>query len=349
MSDLPPTPSSNNSERVYSPSLNGVSKSKKKVEWSPENEKILVEWCDIAQCYKWLNTKSHNKYSKAHAYYTIPAIVLSTITGTASFAQSSLSGSAKEYAPMLIGTINIAIGILSTIQQYLKISELNEAHRVASIAWDKFARNIRIEIAKAPDERPDAGLFLKYSRDEYDRLMETSPSIPEDIIKSFVDTFSVEKQEDPERKRQFKQLKRPDICDVIISAEENRHHWYKDLGINENEPIDIEERIEGNLVELQEQLIKKEKDLFKKENDIVLQESSMKQRLMNEIDNAQRKKAEYENKMQTAYIKIEEFVNMYSQTNGRDPIEEEIRTHFENGDEIEFIDEFMMRHADEKI
>ena len=27
-----------------------------KLEWSPENENILVEWCDFAQCYKWLNS-----------------------------------------------------------------------------------------------------------------------------------------------------------------------------------------------------------------------------------------------------------------------------------------------------
>jgi hypothetical protein len=346
MPDLPPTPASSTSERVYSPSLNGQTKNKKKIEWSPENEKILVEWCDVAQCYKWLNTKSHNKYSKSHANYTIPAIVLSTITGTASFAQSSLSGTAREYAPMIIGTINIAIGILATLQQYLKISELNEAHRVASIAWDKFARNIRIEIAKAPDERPDAGLFLKYSRDEYDRLMETSPTIPEDIIKMFIDTFSVEKQKDPERKRQFKEFKRPDICDVIISAEENRHHWYKELSVNNNEIINIGDKavnqLESKLLQLQEQLLEKEHTLIKKEGD-------MENKIMMELNEFQRKQEEYENKMQTAYIKIEEFVNMYSQTNGRNPIKDEIQDHFANGDELDFIDDFMMRHTDENV
>ena len=59
------------------------------VEWSPENEMIIVEWCDIAQCYKWLSTKAHSKYSMMHAWMTIPAITLSTISGTASFAQAS--------------------------------------------------------------------------------------------------------------------------------------------------------------------------------------------------------------------------------------------------------------------
>ena len=60
---------------------------------------------------------------------------------------------------MIIGSINIIVGILTTIQQYLKISELNEAHRVSSIAWDKFARNIKIELSKHPNERVEAKSF----------------------------------------------------------------------------------------------------------------------------------------------------------------------------------------------
>ena len=349
MSELPPTPASSNSERIYTSSLSV--QNKKRVEWSPENEKILVEWCDIAQCYKWLNTRSHSKYSKSHAYFTIPAIVLSTITGTASFAQSSLSGATREYAPMVIGSINIAIGILTTLQQYLKISELNEAHRVASIAWDKFARNIRIEIAKAPDERPDAGLFLKYNRDEYDRLMETSPSIPDDIIRAFVSTFSVEAQTDPERKRQFKQLKRPDICDVIISAEENRHHWYKDL-LNPaatNEPSDFEERFGNDLLKLQEQLRGKELELIQKESAMeikVQRELEDKEKKRIELD---AKRIELDAKLNQAFKNMDAYTKMFVNSHGRDPVEDEIRQHFASSDEVGFISEFMQRYADERV
>ena len=164
---VPPTPKSLASLSKDDVSTNennaksAMPQSKVPVKWSPENEKILVEWCDIAQCYKWLNTRTNNIYSRMHAWFTIPAITLSTISGTASFAQASIPAEYQTYAPMVIGSINILIGILTTVQQYLKISELNEAHRVAAIAWDKYARNIRIELAKDPQERADAGLFIK--------------------------------------------------------------------------------------------------------------------------------------------------------------------------------------------
>jgi len=207
----------------------------KPVKWSQENELIMVEWCDIAQCYKWLHTKCHTKLARRHAWFTIPAIALSTISGTASFAQSSLPDYAQVYAPMVIGSINICIGISTTIQQYLKISELNEAHRISGISWDKFARNIRIELAKDPDERMDAGHFLKICRAELDRLMETSPSIDNSTVLEFKKSFQGSetadhrKQIEELQKTRFDELHKPDICNIIIPANESRHHWYKDV------------------------------------------------------------------------------------------------------------------------
>jgi len=205
----------------------------KNVEWSIENELILVEWCDVAQCYKWLNSRAHHKVSFMHAWFTIPTITLSTITGTASFAQSSLSPEYQVYAPMIIGTINILVGILNTIQQYLKISELKESHRIAAIAWDKFSRNIRIELSKAPHERMDAGHFLKLTRHEYDRLMESSPSIPTEITREFTYIFS--DKPGTAKQKAFEELKKPDICDSLVSSNQYRHHWYMNASANVTE------------------------------------------------------------------------------------------------------------------
>jgi len=195
--------------------------------WTPENEHIMIEWCDVAQCYKWLHNRAHQIYSRRHAFFTIPAIVLSTFTGTASFAQTSLPLNYQTYAPMVIGTINICIGILTTIQQYLKISELNESHRVASISWDKFARNIKIELAKSPLERIDCAHFLKHSRQEYDRLMETSPSIPINIINEFKSTLPG--KTGSEQRKKYEDLKKPDICDMIVSAKDTLYDRSKDI------------------------------------------------------------------------------------------------------------------------
>jgi hypothetical protein len=40
------------------------------------------------------------------------------------------------------------------------------------------------------NERTDAYTFLKYSREEFDRLMETSPTIPPKVVVEFTKRFS---------------------------------------------------------------------------------------------------------------------------------------------------------------
>jgi hypothetical protein len=177
--------------------------------WGPEHERVLAEWADKANCYNWLHTKCHEKFHELHIWYTVPVIVMSTLTGTANFAQSKIPVDFQGYATMIIGAVNITAGIITTVQQFLKINELNESHRVASIGWDKFYRRIKVELSKKPEERPKVVDFFKSASDEYDRLMETSPSIEPDILKKFEKTFE----------RAFQDgFEKPEICNSLISV-----------------------------------------------------------------------------------------------------------------------------------
>lgn len=301
----------------------------KKVDWSVENEKILVEWCDIAQCYKWLNMKAHSSYSYMNAWFTIPAIILSTISGTASFAQESIPSNYQSMAILLVGTVNISVGILTTIQQFLKISELNEAHRVAYIAWDKYARNIRIELAKAPDERPEAHMFLKYCRDEFDRLMETSPSVPEASITMFKKTFINSKDE--KVLENMEKLKLPDICDIIVSAEETRHHWYKEIGTHTSE---LEIRGEKDLLERQKEM--REKELEMRNIEDILND---KRQIL--IDYEKQKIEKYK-------TLIKEYQQLFEKTNGRMPQDSDIMEHFNGTIEVDFLTNYLS-NGDENV
>ena len=203
------------------------------VMWTPDHENILVEWADKALCYKWLHAKSHANYSRSNAWFTIPVIIMSTLTGTANFAQERFDEDIKPYIAMAIGGVNIFAGILTTIAQYLKVGELNEAHRVSSISWDKFYRNIKVELAKAPSERVPVLQMLKISKEEYDRLMETSPAVSEKVTEAFRRTFEGgskggccgrqvpqpdKEVADTARRAAYDSLKKPEICGALEST-----------------------------------------------------------------------------------------------------------------------------------
>jgi len=187
------------------------------VDWTVDHEDILIEWADKAMCFRWLHSRAHALYSKLNYNYTIPVIVISTLTGTANFAQDRVPQAYQGYFVMIVGGFNILAGIITTIQQFLKITQLNEAHRVSGIAWDKFYRNIKIELARHPDERMHVNQMLKMCKEEFDRMMETSPNIPDEIIDEFKKKFK--------DSTDFDEIIKPEICDKLTSTETFRNQW----------------------------------------------------------------------------------------------------------------------------
>ena len=329
-----------NTNNADNKSVNGSATNMLNIDWSPDNEKILVEWCDIAQCYKWLNLRAHNKLSSMHAWFTIPAIIFSTISGTASFAQESFPENIRIYAPAVIGTINITIGILTTIQQYLKISELNEAHRVSAISWDKFARNIRIELSKKPVERDHAGHFLKLCRQEFDRLMETSPSINDKVIKEFKAKFSG--KDGSQQRRTYERLKKPDICDTIVSVDEGRNKWYEDLADLSSDLLSTSDdaaiRTRDNFILEQKRLLQEKEAEIARHTE--MQQSSVRVKLEN-VERMTQQAREEDQKYNEIVVNINSYVNGYYEIYVRRPTIEELIDNFENEISKDVLDKFL--------
>jgi hypothetical protein len=172
--------------------------------WTREQEELLAEWSEKATCYRWLHGRAEKSYRRRNYTFTIPVIILSTLTGTANFAMDSfVPEEHKQIAMAAVGSVNIFAGILSTLQNFLRYAELMESHRLSEVQWSKFGRNIEVELALDPKRRKSAHDFMKICRAEYDRLIEQSPTIDDDIIKQF--------------KRNFKniQIKVPAMCNGL--------------------------------------------------------------------------------------------------------------------------------------
>ena len=160
--------------------------------WKSEEESIIKEWSDKALCYQWLHTRCREIYQIKNAWFTIPVIIISTLTGTANFAQDRFPDDMKEYFVMGIGSLSIIAGIITTINQFLQISELNEGYRAASISWNKLHNNLKTLIMRHPLDRIEPTQALKLYKDEYDHLCEISPPIVKKVLKQFNSKFKIE-------------------------------------------------------------------------------------------------------------------------------------------------------------
>jgi len=158
--------------------------------WHPQQEKILKIWGEQSACYRWMHYRAYEKYKKMSMGFTLPIIIISTVTGTANFAQETFPDSWKTMAPVVIGGLNLFAAIMTTILQFLKVNELLESHRVSSLQYGKLSRHIRLQLTLPVYERTHSGdTIVETCWSEYDRMIEQSPPVPDDIVKLFEKCF----------------------------------------------------------------------------------------------------------------------------------------------------------------
>jgi hypothetical protein len=216
------------------------------IEWENGVENLLSSWSDIASCYCWLYDKSYRKYSQINFSFSLPIIIFSTITGTLIMSLDSLLSKDQIHTgQVVLGSVNIFTGILSTLQNYFNPSKESEASLNASKQWGKFERNIKIQLTLARHNRKEVSQFLRECRSEYESLLENSPVIDEHSIKNFKKFF---KDSD---------IVRPEILDKIektIINKSNKNYPVTDLlnlknSENSNKPIMVELDLEDEYVE----------------------------------------------------------------------------------------------------
>ena len=204
--------------------------------WTSEAEELLASWAEKAGCYRWLNDRAEKKYRRRYYLFSIPVIVLSTLTGTANFGMDSyISEENRNGAKAVVGGFNLFAGLLSTLQTFLKVVEQMENHRQSGVAWSKLGRNIQTELALDHNRRSPCHDFLTICRAEYDRLIEQSPLIPDDIVQEFKKKFA----------DKYKHIAHPTICngleECIIFKKEDilPHQIESDLSDLESEPESV--------------------------------------------------------------------------------------------------------------
>lgn len=172
--------------------------------WTKSQEDLMADWADRASCYRWMHDKCEKIMKSKNMWITVPVIILSTLTGSANFIVGSILGNDQEMqklAQIAIGGVSIFTGILTTLGNFFRYAQNSEAHRVASISWGKFQRQLDVELKLHPKDRIDCMDFLKICRAEFDRLIEQSPQIPDIVIQAFEKEFEDNKE-----------LKKPDIA-----------------------------------------------------------------------------------------------------------------------------------------
>lgn len=158
------------------------------VHWNSQLERVISDEGERSLCFSWLHSKSEKRFSKLNTYISLPVIIMSTLAGSASIGSKTLFDN-SEGSNIGIGIISLSVGVLNTVSSFFAWAKRSEAHRIASITYQKIYRFILIELSLPRKERMAAKDMLKIVRDQCDRLQETSPQIPDMVIQEFKEKF----------------------------------------------------------------------------------------------------------------------------------------------------------------
>jgi hypothetical protein len=151
-------------------------------------EDLIASEGEKALAYQWLHDKAEKRYSHLNTILTLPVIVFSTLAGTASIGSKSLFGD-SDFASVGIGLVSILVGVLNTVSSFFGWAKRSEGHRIATITYAKLHRFVSVELSLPREQRVAAKEFLKQVREQTDRLMETSPAVPQPVIADFQTRF----------------------------------------------------------------------------------------------------------------------------------------------------------------
>lgn len=159
------------------------------IRWTDKLEEYLASTGEKAHCLSWVHKRSEQLYSTRKTFIDMPVIIGSSIIGFLN-AGSSTMFSDPQISSIALGIGSLVVGILNTTGTYFGWAKRAEGHRISSIHYSKLYRFITVELSLPREERMQPSDFLKYVKDQYDRLQEISPLVPPSIISEFQSKFS---------------------------------------------------------------------------------------------------------------------------------------------------------------
>lgn len=171
------------------------------MQWKKEEEdflRILEQTCiSLSRDYH----KVYFNLQSAQSKLRIPAIIIGSFTGVASFGTSTFPKEYHSTIAIIVGIVNVCIAILSTVESYFKLGENINLTASASVQLRKLANDINKELCIDYSVRETSG--INFLRDCYTRYQQILSGAP--ILRQFK-AYKVEAQFNTHKKGIFKNV-----------------------------------------------------------------------------------------------------------------------------------------------
>ena len=163
------------------------------ISWTKRLEEYFASTGEKASGLAWVHKRAEAIYSIRRTYIDLPVIIGSGVIAFLNAGSQSLFPDPK-ISSVALGIGSLTMGILNSIGTYFGWAKRAEGHRISAIHYAKLYRFITVELSLPRTERMSPHDLLKYVKDQYDRLAEISPMVPEIVIHEFQRKFRNQKE-----------------------------------------------------------------------------------------------------------------------------------------------------------
>ena len=155
--------------------------------WTPRMDELLQDWRNRVYAAQSAYYETAEKLHRQNYWLGIPVIIVSSVVGTAVFADWSKSGALK----WAVGSISIAAAILASLQTFLKFGENATLHGAAADWFAAIRRDIDQLLALPSELRGHPKHTLDNLRQEINKAGQKSPELSERLWRRTARRFGV--------------------------------------------------------------------------------------------------------------------------------------------------------------
>jgi hypothetical protein len=163
----------------------------REIHWTSQLEEVMAKAGEECRGYAWIHNKSESIYSRYENMISLPVIVLSAITGFLSASTGNVLPISSE-SSVLLGGISLTVSVLQAVSSKYAWAKRCEGHRVAYLSYSELFNFIDIEMKLPRDERMRPNDLIKMIRETMKRLAQTSPPMPQAVLRAFHEQFKEE-------------------------------------------------------------------------------------------------------------------------------------------------------------
>jgi hypothetical protein len=144
---------------------------------TPQVEELAKDWFRRCRESQMVHYEYGSLLERRHLFFGVPAIVLSTIVGTAIFSSREASAD-KEFLKIFFGLLSMLSASITALQTFLNLADRASKHKAAGAKYGAIRRDLELLKQVPPTSEEDVRARLESIKIQMDELASNAPGVP---------------------------------------------------------------------------------------------------------------------------------------------------------------------------